>query len=85
MEHTAKTLAEDTERLRAIQADLLAGEPAIRDEMGRLGAVRDVCRNVAGRTREWVDKVDAMVSDAKRRGEPEVDELICSTTIVYNQ
>lgn len=85
MAHISSTLAEDTERLRAIQADLLAGEPAIRDEMGRLGAVRDVCRTVASRTREWVHEVEGIVAETKRRGEPEVDELVCSTTIVYNQ
>lgn len=85
MVQMSNTLAEDTERLRGIQADLLAGEPAIRDEMGRLGAVRDVCRNVANRTREWVDEVEGLVAETKRRGEPEVDELVCSTTIVYNQ
>ncbi|KAF8311247.1 UEV-domain-containing protein [Clavulina sp. PMI_390] len=80
-----KAMTEDTDRLRAIQADLLAGEPAIRDEMGRLGAVRDVCRAVADKTREWVTQVEAAVTETKRRGEPEVDELVCSTTIVYNQ
>lgn len=83
--HTSKALTEDTERLRAIQADLLAGEPAIRDEMARLTAVRDVCRTVASRTREWVRLVEGAVTEAKRRGEPEVDEFVCSTTIVYNQ
>lgn len=34
------------ERLRTHQSDLLAGEPAIRDEMARLEAVRGVCRIV---------------------------------------
>lgn len=85
MAQTTQTLAEDTQRLRATQADLLAGEPAIRDEMARLEAVRDVCRAVANRTREWVTEVERRVDDAKRRGEPEVDELVCSNTIVYNQ
>lgn len=85
MAQISNTLAEDTERLRGIQADLLAGEPAIRDEMSRLGAVRDVCRTVANRTREWVNDVEGMVAETKGRGEPEVDELVCSTTIVYNQ
>ena len=83
--HTTQTLTEDTQRLRAIQSDLLAGEPAIRDEMSRLEAVRDVCRAVANRTREWIAEVEALTAETKRRGEPEVDELVCSTTIVYNQ
>ena len=85
MTHTTQTLAEDAQRLRGIQSDLLAGEPAIRDEIGRLEAVRDVCRTVANRTRDWVAEVESLIAEAKRRGEPEVDELVCSTTIVYNQ
>jgi ESCRT-I complex subunit TSG101 len=84
-QHIVKELAEDTARLRATQEDLLAGEPAIRDEMARLMAVRDVCRTVGARTKEWVENVESRLAEARRRGEPEVDELVCSTTIVYNQ
>ncbi|KAJ7285871.1 UEV domain-containing protein [Mycena rebaudengoi] len=51
----AHALTLDAERLRAHQADLLAGEPAIRDEMGRLEAVRDVCRTAAARMRGTVE------------------------------
>ncbi|KAJ6630765.1 UEV domain-containing protein [Mycena sp. CBHHK59/15] len=78
-------LALDGERLRAHQADLLAGEPAIRDEMGRLEAVRDVCRTAAARTRTAVGAAERNVAELRRRGTPEVDELVCSTTIVHNQ
>jgi ESCRT-I complex subunit TSG101 len=75
----------DAERLRAHQADLLSGEPAIRDEMARLEAVRDVCRTVAGRMRGTVEQGERNVAELKRKGDPEVDELVCSTTIVHNQ
>jgi ESCRT-I complex subunit TSG101 len=78
-------LAQDAERLRATQADLLSGEPAIRDEMARLEAVRDVCLTVAMRTRSFIETAEANIAEMKRKGEPEVDELVCSTTIVYNQ
>ncbi|KAK7467114.1 Suppressor protein stp22 of temperature-sensitive alpha-factor receptor and arginine permease [Stygiomarasmius scandens] len=81
--HQALTL--DAERLRAHQADLLAGEPAIRDEMARLEAVRDVCRTVAVRYRDTVNLTEKNISDLRRKGDPEVDELVCSTTIVHNQ
>ncbi|THU90728.1 UEV-domain-containing protein [Dendrothele bispora CBS 962.96] len=80
-----QALALDAERLRAHQADLLAGEPAIRDEMARLEAVRDVCRTVASRYRDTVSLTEKNISDLRRKGDPEVDELVCSTTIVYNQ
>ncbi|KAG6854311.1 hypothetical protein C0991_008206 [Blastosporella zonata] len=81
----SQALAVDAERLRAHQGDLLAGEPAIRDEMARLEAVRDVCRNVAGRFKGSVRQAEANIGELRRKGDPEVDELICSTTIVYNQ
>lgn len=75
----------DAERLRAQQADLLAGEPAIQDEMARLEAVRDVCRGVSSRLRAVVDRGESNVSELRRKGDPEVDELVCSTSIVHNQ
>ncbi|KAJ7109340.1 UEV domain-containing protein [Mycena epipterygia] len=78
-------LALDAERLRTHQADLLAGEPAIRDEMARLEAVRDVCRTAAARTRAAVETGERNVADLRAKSTPEVDELVCSTTIVHNQ
>jgi ESCRT-I complex subunit TSG101 len=81
----SQVLALDAERLRAHQMDLLSGEPAIRDEMARLEAVRDVCRNVAGRLRGTVNQAEISIAELRRKGDPEVDELVCSTTIVHNQ
>ncbi|KAI0646973.1 Vps23 core domain-containing protein [Trametes meyenii] len=78
-------MALDAERLRANQADLLAGAPALRDEMARLEAVRDVCRGVAARMEQVVAAGERSVAELRRKGDPEVDELVCSTTIVYNQ
>ena len=75
----------DGERLRAQQADLLTGIPAIRDEMARLEAVRDVCRGVTARLRETVQTGESGVAELKRKGDPPVDELVCSTSIVHNQ
>ncbi|OJA21592.1 hypothetical protein AZE42_01678 [Rhizopogon vesiculosus] len=75
----------DAERLRAQQTDLLAGEPAIRDEMARLEAVRDVCNNVSSRLRNTVEQAERNIAELRRKGDPEVDELICSTSIVHNQ
>ncbi|KAI9458482.1 UEV domain-containing protein [Russula earlei] len=81
----SQAMAVDSERLRAQQTDLLAGIPAIRDEMGRLEAVRDVCRGVATRLRETVQTAERGVAELKRKGDPPVDELVCSTSIVHNQ
>ncbi|KAH9946184.1 UEV-domain-containing protein [Epithele typhae] len=80
-----QAMALDAERLRASQTDLLAGEPAIRDEMARLEAVRDVCTGVAARLEGVVQAGERNVAELRRKGDPEVDEMICSTTIVYNQ
>lgn len=80
-----QAMALDAERLRANQADLLNGEPAIRDEMARLEAVRDVCLGVAGRMSAVVGEAERNVAELKRRGDPSVDELVCSTTIVHDQ
>ncbi|CAA7271732.1 unnamed protein product [Cyclocybe aegerita] len=81
----SQALSLDAEKLRAQQADLLAGEPAIKDEMARLEAVRDVCRNVASRTGQAVRQAEANIAELRRKGDPEVDELVCATTIVDNQ
>ncbi|GLB34989.1 putative UEV-domain-containing protein [Lyophyllum shimeji] len=80
-----QALGLDAERLRAHQTDLLAGEPAMRDEMARLEAVRDVCRSVAGRLKAAVQQAEINIAELRRQGDPEVDELICSITIVHNQ
>ncbi len=81
----SQAMALDGERLRAHQADLLKGVPAIRDEMGRLEAVRDVCRGVANRLRQVIQTAERGVTELKRKGDPPVDELVCSTSIVHNQ
>ena len=81
----SQSLSLDADRLRAHQADLLLGEPAIKDEMARLEAVRDVCRNVANRTRQAIQQADSNIAELKRKGDPEVDELVCATSIVHNQ
>ena len=81
----SQAMALDAERLRANQTDLLAGAPAVRDEQARLEAVRDVCRGVAARLEGVVGAAERNVAELRRKGDPEVDEMICSTTIVYNQ
>ncbi|KAF7778757.1 hypothetical protein Agabi119p4_3102 [Agaricus bisporus var. burnettii] len=81
----AQAMTLDAEKLRAHQTDLLAGEPAIRDEMARLEAVRAVCRSVADKTRRAVNLAESNVAELRRKGEPEVDELVCATSIVHDQ
>jgi hypothetical protein len=79
------SVAQENERLRGAQADLLKGEPAVRDEMARLEAVRDVCQTVRDQLGEVVNAAENAIAGLERKGEPEVDELICATNIVHNQ
>lgn len=85
-----QTLATETDAQRAqldvLDSDLLKGEPAILDEMQRLQAVRGVCENVRGRYEAVVREAEGRVREYEARGEgPEVDEIVCSSTVVYNQ
>lgn len=79
------SIAQDSGGPRAAQNDLLAGEPAIKDEMARLQSVRNVCRTVAGRLAGTVQAAESAVTELKRKGDPEVDEIVCATNIVHNQ
>ncbi|KAK8865990.1 hypothetical protein IAR55_001140 [Kwoniella newhampshirensis] len=65
--------------------DLLTGEPAIRDEMARLEAVRKVCDSVGRKMSEVVSQGEERVADLEGRGEVSVDELVCGISIVHNQ
>ena len=79
------SVEQENKRLRGAQADLLKGEPAVRDEMARLEAVRDVCQTVRGQLAEVVNSAENAIANLERKGEPEVDELVCATSIVHNQ
>jgi ESCRT-I complex subunit TSG101 len=72
-------------QLEQIKEDLSSAQPAIKDEMARLRAVRDVCRGVGERFGAIVGAGDERLAWLAARGEVSVDEVVCSTTIVYNQ
>ena len=65
--------------------DLSSGEPAIRDEMARLEAVRKVCDSVGRRMEELVARGEERVAELEGRGEVSVDEVVCGISIVHNQ
>lgn len=69
------TVNEDQARLRGTQAELLPGEPAI----------RDVCTSVAERLRGTVHATESNVQELKKKGDPKVNKLVYLTAIVYNQ
>ncbi|CAH7685996.1 UEV domain-containing protein [Phakopsora pachyrhizi] len=76
----------EKDQLIVLQHDLLKGEPAIMDEMARLQAVRDVCKGVGDRYDDLVEKLNERISDLKEnRKVVPVEELVCSTTVLYNQ
>ncbi|KAI0818582.1 Vps23 core domain-containing protein [Irpex lacteus] len=70
-----QAMALDAERLRANQTDLLAGDRPFGMRWRR-------CRR---RMKTVVEQATSNVADLKRRGDPSVDELVCSTTIVHDQ
>lgn len=72
-------------QLMVLQHDLLKGEPAIRDEMGRLEAVKDVCVGVGYRYETLVSELKDRIEDLRNRPAVPVDELVCSNTVLYNQ
>lgn len=82
---TLDSLAATTSQLLGVHADLSTGEPAIRDEMARLTAVREVCVGVADKMAECVTRGEERCRELEARGEPGVDEIVCSTSIVHNQ
>ena len=53
--------------------------------MARLEAVKDVCQTVRNELAQVVDSAENAIASLERKGEPEVDELICATNIVHNQ
>lgn len=75
----------ENSQLRALNSDLQRGEPAIVDEMARLEAVRDVCRGVKERYQVVVTEGEKRLEEMTARADVVVDEIVCSTTIVYNQ
>lgn len=53
--------------------------------MARLEAVRDVCVGVQRRYEDVVGRAENQVEELRARPEVGVDEIVCSTTVVYNQ
>jgi hypothetical protein len=72
-------------QLLECKEDLQSGEPAIRDEMARLEAVKKVCDSVGKKMEDVVQRGDERVGDLENRGEVSVDEVVCGISIVHNQ
>ncbi|WVQ70899.1 hypothetical protein IAR50_000424 [Cryptococcus sp. DSM 104548] len=79
------SLQSSVEHLQARTEDLTTGEPAIRDEMARLEAVKKVCDSVGRKMEDVVKKGEERVAELESKGEIGVDELVCGISIVHNQ
>ncbi|ODO11691.1 hypothetical protein I350_00475 [Cryptococcus amylolentus CBS 6273] len=79
------SLQSSVEHLKARTEDLTTGEPAIRDEMARLEAVKKVCDSVGRKMEDVVQKGEDRVAELESKGEIGVDELVCGISIVHNQ
>jgi len=63
----------------------MSGEPAIKDEMARLEAVKNVCDAVVRKMGDVVVRGEERVGDLEQKGEVSVDEVVCGISIVHNQ
>lgn len=79
------SLQANRQHLLERQEDLQSGEPAIKDEMARLEAVKKVCDSVGRKLDEVVAKGDERVVDLEQKEEISVDEVVCGISIVHNQ
>ncbi|WVQ82547.1 hypothetical protein IAT38_004676 [Cryptococcus sp. DSM 104549] len=79
------SLQSTAEHLAARREDLVTGEPAVRDEMARLEAVKKVCDSVGRKMGEVVKQGGERVAELEAKGEVGVDELVCGISIVHNQ
>lgn len=78
-------MGESQHQLRLLIGDLDRGEPAIQDEMARLEAVKDVCKATGDGLEEAVSSGKRRIEELRDRSEPDVDGMICATSIVGNQ
>lgn len=85
LQHLRSTVGDSQHQLKLLIGDLDRGEPAIRDEMARLEAVRDVCKATGDGLEEAVSNGNRRIAELRDRSEPDVDEMICATSIVGNQ
>ncbi|WWC86316.1 uncharacterized protein L201_001189 [Kwoniella dendrophila CBS 6074] len=65
--------------------DLESGEPAIKDEMARLEAVKKVCDSTGRKLNDLVVNGEERINELETKGEISVDELVCGISIVHNQ
>ena len=79
------SLDANRQQLRERHEDLISGEPAIRDEMARLEAVKKVCDSVGRKLGDAVAQGQERVAELESRGEVSVDEVVCGISIVHNQ
>ncbi|BGP18743.1 Suppressor protein stp22 of temperature-sensitive alpha-factor receptor and arginine permease [Rhodosporidiobolus nylandii] len=81
-----QSVAAELQQLDLLRADLEKAQPAIEDEMARLEAVRAVCGGVRDRYEIVVREGEKRLGEYEARGEgPEVDEVVCGSTVVYVQ
>ncbi|PWN92851.1 UEV-domain-containing protein [Acaromyces ingoldii] len=85
LQHLRNTLGESQNQLQLLNSDLDRGEPAIRDEMSRLEAVRDVCRATGDGLERSVNEAREWAQKLREREDPNPDEMVFSTSIVGNQ
>lgn len=84
--HHLRTSSEQSqEQMKLLSDDLDRGEMAIKDEMARLEAVRDICRSTGDRLEQTVHATKQRISELHAREEPDIDGVLSATSLVGNQ
>lgn len=77
--------AESLRNFDAIHQDLQAGQDAIRDELGRLGAVHQIVMNVRDRYEETVEASQRRLNELEEREDPDVDQVVACPSPIHTQ
>lgn len=83
--HLRTTSEQSQEQMKLLSDDLDRGEMAVKDEMARLEAVRDICRSTGDQLEQTVEAAKQRIAELHAREEPDIDGVLSATSLVGNQ
>lgn len=83
--HLRTTSEQSQEQMKLLSEDLDRGEMAVKDEMARLEAVRDICRSTGDQLEQTVEAAKQRITELHAREEPDIDGVLSATSLVGNQ
>jgi ESCRT-I complex subunit TSG101 len=85
LQYIQTSAEESNAQLNLLSEDLDRGDLAIKDEMARLEAVRDVCKVTGDELQGAVDMASQRLDELRKKEEPDFDGLLSATSLVGNQ